>query len=144
MSDAAPQKLNLNQKRYIQQHKDDPDFKGYQDKIRGIVGGNIEVEFDWASVEQGLLTDTFENMFLNNGNNIKEWFLLNFEEGLKLVCKDQIGKEAVQEVVKKVKFMHVRDAKLTLENGTLVFGANLHGNGCPGKDYVRDFLNENL
>lgn len=144
MTAAQQVKLNLQQKRYIQQHKENEDFKNYHTKIAAIAGGPIEIEFDWASVEQGLLTDSFENMYLNNGNNIREWFLLNFEEGLKRVCIDDMSKEAFRDTIKKVKFIHAREGALTLENDTLVFAANLHGNGCPGPDSVKSFLEENL
>tara|TARA_B110001454_G_scaffold219179_1_gene250838 strand:- start:129309 stop:129746 length:438 start_codon:yes stop_codon:yes gene_type:complete len=137
-------KLNLQQKRYIQQHKENADFINYHTKISAIAGGTVNIEFDWATVEQGLLTDSFENMFLNNGNNIREWFLQNFEEGLKKVCTDQMSKDAFRDKIKKVKFIHDREGKLTLENDTLVFAANLHGNGCPGPDSVKSFLEENL
>ena len=137
-------KLNLNQKRYIQQHKENSDFINYHTKITAIAGGNIEIEFDWATVEQGLLDDSFENMFLNSGNNIREWFLKNFEEGLKQVCIDQMSKDAFRDKIKKVKFIHAIEGKLSLENGTMVFAANLHGNGCPGADSVKSFLEENL
>jgi hypothetical protein len=144
MSAEPQQKLNLQQRKYIQGHKDHPDFTGYQDKIRGIVGSNIEVEIDWASVEQGLIADSYQNMYLNNGNNIKEWFLLNLEEGIKLICQDKLGKEAVQETIKKIRLVHAPSPSLKMENGIFTVEASLHGGGSYGKEGIKDFLNENL
>lgn len=144
MSENALQSLNLQQKKYIHKHKEDPDFVGYQDKIRSIVGTPIEIEFDWNTVAQGLLTDSFDNMFLNNGNNIKEWFLQNFENGLKMLCADSLSKETFGSKIKKVKFIHDREGSLKINNDTLIFAANLHGNGSPSKESVNEFLNENL
>lgn len=144
MSAAPQQKLSLQQRKYIQQHKDSPDFIGYQDKIRGIVGSNVEVEIDWASVEQGLLTDTYENMYLNNGNNIKEWLLLNLEEGMKLTCQDKMAKEAVQETIKKIILRHASSPELKIENGVFIVAASLHGGGSYDKESIKSFLLENL
>lgn len=141
---SEPVKLNLQQKKYIEQHKGSADFIEYSKKISTLVGSDIKIIFDWDSVAQGLVTDSWGNMFLNNGNNIKEWFLINFEEGLKITCGDKLGKEAFVESIKEVVFKHGNEPHLSIKNGVLTFIGNLHGNGSPGKDTVADFFKENL
>ncbi len=144
MSENSTKPLNLQQKKYIQKHKEDPDFTGYQAKISAILGSPVEIEFDWETVGTALATDSYQNMYLNNGNNIKEWFLLNFENGMNAFCTDSMSKDAFKEKIRKVKFIHHSEAALKIENSQLIYCANLHGGGSPGKDMIVEFLNENL
>lgn len=136
--------LNLNQRRYIAAHQESPEFTGFQDKIRAIVGAPITVVVDWDSVGAALLSDSFNNMALNNGNNIRDYFLKNCEEGIALVCKDKFGCEAFAEKIKQVTLRHMNEARLEIVGNELIFGANLHGNGSPSKEMTSDFLSEKL
>jgi hypothetical protein len=87
-------------------------FPKRQKELNDLAGCEVPYEVDWESFAddmKGL------NWFENNGPN---------QVGLafRQVCKDQMGKDAVKEGVKKVLFKNIKDAKakkLSFQNGVL-------------------------
>ena len=102
--------MGLNEKRKIKELQDTI-LPGRVKEIQEICGKAINYDVDWDSF------DTFESLnFLDNCSCHR----LNM--ALRVICQDDMGKEAIRETVKKVKPKNVKteaEKSITLEGGTL-------------------------
>lgn len=133
--------LNLSHKRVLQNLQNDPYVKNFATTIQQLVGYAIVIEVDWVSAEATVDPDY---VFMNDARNVKEWFFVNLEAGLELVCEDKLGKEAMQSKIQKIKIFNTDNPGLALKGNVLEFGCSLRGNGAPGADTIQDFLNSSL
>lgn len=133
--------LNLSHRRVLQNLQNDSYVKEFSATIQQIVGYGIHIEIDWASVEN---TVDPNYVFMNEARNIKEWFFTNLESGLKLVCADAIGKEALKSKIKKIKIFNTDNPGMNIQDDVLMFGCSLRGNGSPGPDTIKDYLETSL
>jgi hypothetical protein len=105
-------------------------------EIEQICGKPIAYEVDWDSF------DTFNALnFLDNTSCHR----LNM--ALRVICKDDMGKEAVREGLKLIKLKNVKDKaamKLTFEGGVLemhnVYAEHIY----PSDNAIRELLLKNL
>jgi len=103
--------MGLNERRKIKELQDTT-FPGRVKEIEEISGKAIAYEVDWES-----LADDAEA--LNFIDNIS-CHRLNM--ALRVICQDQMGKEAVRDGLKLIKLKNVKDKsamKLSFENGIL-------------------------
>jgi hypothetical protein len=103
--------MGLNERRKIKELQD-VSFPGRVKEIEEICGKAIPYEVDWAS-----LADDAEG--LNFIDNIS-CHRLNM--ALRVICQDEMGKEAVRDGLKLVKLKNVKDKsamKITFEGGVL-------------------------
>jgi hypothetical protein len=133
--------LNLSHRRVLQNLQNDPYVKDFAANIQSLLGYPVIIEIDWASVES---TVDPNYVFMNEARNIKEWFFTNLESGLKLVCSDNLGKEAVKAKIQKIKIFNTDNPGISLNGAVLDFGCSLRGNGAPGPDTIKDFLETTL
>jgi hypothetical protein len=108
-------------------------------EIKELTGADIPYEFDWDSFADDAKA---VNWLEHNGPQ-------QLAMALRVICRDDLGKEAVVGTVKKVVFKNVKDAaarKATLSGGTL----EIHGafaEGIPGtvRDAgIREYLEKQL
>lgn len=81
-------------------------------EVQDISGAPIKYEVDWNTFENDLKGIQWLE---NNGPN-------EVSKAFRMVCKDQLGKDAVKGAVKKVVFKNAKDAKdkkLSLAKGVL-------------------------
>ena len=103
--------MGLNERRKIKELQD-VTFPGRVKEIEEICGAAIPYEVDWDS-----LADDAEG--LNFIDNIS-CHRLNM--ALRVICSDDMGKQAVREGLKKIKLKNVKDKaamKMTFEGGVL-------------------------
>src|SRR6187397_2407029 len=103
--------MGLNERRKIKELQDTT-FPGRVKEIQEICGQEIPYEVDWDS-----LADDAEA--LNFIDNIS-CHRLNM--ALRVICQDEMGKQAVGDGLKKIKLKNVRDKasmKMTFEGGVL-------------------------
>src|SRR5215472_8060203 len=103
--------MGLNERRKIKELQDTT-FPGRVKEIEEICGAPIPYEVDWDS-----LSDDLEG--LNFIDNIS-CHRLNM--ALRIICQDDMGKEAVREGLKKIKLKNVKDKnamKLSFQGGVL-------------------------
>src|SRR5438094_7812040 len=103
--------MGLNERRKIEELKTTT-FPGRVKEIEEICGKPIPYEIDWDS-----LADDAEG--LNFIDNIS-CHRLNM--ALRVICQDDLGKQAVRDGLKKINLKNVRDKsamKLSLEDGVL-------------------------
>jgi len=103
--------MGLNERRKIKDLQDNT-FPGRVKEIEEICGVAIPYEVDWES-----LADDAEG--LNFIDNIS-CHRLNM--ALRVICQDDMGKQAVRDGLKKVRLKNVKDKsamKMTFENGVL-------------------------
>ena len=129
--------MGLNEKRKIKELQDTV-LPGRVQEIQEICGAPIPYEVDWDSF------DTFESLnFLDNISCHR----LNM--ALRMICQDEMGKEAVRESVKKVKLKNVPDPasmKMSFENGTLEMHCAyaLGASGMHSDNAIRQLLEKSL
>ena len=133
--------LNLAHKRVLQNLQNDSYVKSFSQTIQQIVGYPVQIEIDWASVEA---TVDPNYVFMNEARNIKEWFFTNLEAGLKIVCADSLGKDSLKGSIQIIKIFNTDNPGISIDKGTLLFGCSLRGNGSPGPDTIKDFLETSL
>jgi len=103
--------MGLNERRKIKELQD-VTFPGRVKEIEEICGAAIPYEVDWDS-----LADDAEG--LNFIDNIS-CHRLNM--ALRVICSDDMGKQAVRDGLKKIKLKNVKDKaamKMTFEGGVL-------------------------
>jgi hypothetical protein len=103
--------MGLNERRKIKELQDTT-FPGRVKEIEEISGKAIPYDVDWES-----LADDAEA--LNFIDNIS-CHRLNM--ALRVICQDQMGKDAVRDGLKQIKLKNVKDKsamKMTFENGVL-------------------------
>jgi hypothetical protein len=103
--------MGLNERRKIEELKTTT-FPGRVKEIEEICGQAIPYEVDWPS-----LADDMEA--LNFIDNIS-CHRLNM--ALRVICQDDLGKQAVRDGLKQIKLQNVKDKsamKLSFENGVL-------------------------
>src|SRR5438094_677862 len=101
--------MGLNERRKVQELKDTV-LPGRSKEIEEICGKSVPYEIDWD------LFDTLDSLnFLDNISCHR----LNM--ALRVICQDDMGKQAVKEGLKLVKLKNSKDktTKLSFENGTL-------------------------
>lgn len=132
--------MGLKEKRMIQQQKDEV-LPSISNELKEISGAEIEWDVDWDSFSKSL-----EALY-----NIENQGLRRILDAFRDVCKDDIGKEAVQEGVKKIVVRNFDDAsevKNTFDAGTgvlTVYGAwAASWEGYPQASEIRDILEEGL
>lgn len=105
--------------------------------IEGIVGKAVEVSVDW---------DTFQSV--DALKDLEGTAFGRIEDGIKLVCSDDLGKEAIAEAIGEVKVSYVTGAEKKIDITDGVFrvsggwGDSL-SDVFTDRDYKR-FLEENL
>ncbi|MBI3272390.1 MAG: hypothetical protein HYZ53_25585 [Planctomycetes bacterium] len=81
-----------------------------QKEVNEVCGGNIPLEVDWAT----FATDAKGISWLENNGPVI------VARGFRRICKDDLGKEAIRNAVKKILFKNITDPKakkMSLEGG---------------------------
>lgn len=105
--------------------------------LAGVVGKEIEVSVDW---------DTFATV--DALKDLEGTAFGRIEDGVKLVCSDDLGKEAIAESIKEIKVAYTKgaDKKISIAEGTFLvaggWGDSL-SDVFTDRDY-KNFLEENL
>jgi len=108
-------------------------------EIEEICGAPIPYDVDWDS-----FADDLEGLnFMDNLSCHR----LNM--ALRVICADDMGKEAIRETVKKIRLQNVKtkaDMKLAFADGVLEMRCAyaLHAEGMFGDNAIREFLMKQL
>ena len=103
--------MGLNERRKVKELQDTT-FPGRVKEIEEICGAPIPYEVDWESINDS--ADALN--FIDNVSCHR----LNM--ALRMICQDDMGKQAVREGLKKIKLKNVADKaamKMTFEGGVL-------------------------
>jgi hypothetical protein len=103
--------MGLNERRKIKEFQD-VTFPGRVKEIEEICGKAIPYEVDWDSLAE----DAEALNFIDNISCHR----LNM--ALRIICQDDMGKQAVQDGLKKIKLKNVKDKsamKMTFDGGVL-------------------------
>jgi hypothetical protein len=130
--------MGLNERRKIKELQD-VTFPGRVKEIEEICGAPIPYEVDWES-----LADDAEG--LNFIDNIS-CHRLNM--ALRVICQDDMGKEAVREGLKKIKLKNVKDRNsmsMTFDGGVLEMHCayGLRTDGMFNDSEIRELLVKKL
>ena len=102
--------MGLNERRKIKELQDEV-LPGRVKEIEEICGAPIPYEVDWSSFEDLESLNFMDNISCHRLNM-----------ALRMICQDDIGKEAVRESLKLVKLANVKDQagmKMTFDGGVL-------------------------
>jgi len=129
--------MGLKEKRMIKMLNDEV-IPSIRNELKEMSGVDIEWDVDWSG---------FKDM--KSLMNIENQGLRRILDAFRNICYDEIGKEAIQEGVKKVVVKNFDDAsevKVTFENGQLeVYGAwSADWEGYPQESNIRSILEEGL
>jgi hypothetical protein len=130
--------MGLTERRKIKDLQDNT-FPGRVKEIEEICGAPIPYDVDWDS-----MSDDMEA--LNFIDNIS-CHRLNM--ALRMICQDDMGKEAVRDGIKKVRLKNVKDKaamNMKLEGGVFEMDCAyaLHLDGAYSDSVIREFLMKSL
>jgi hypothetical protein len=130
--------MGLNERRKIKELQETT-FPGRVKEIEEICGAPIPYEVDWES-----LADDAEGL-----NFIDNLSCHRFNMALRVICMDEMGKEAVKEGLKLVRLKNVKnkaDMKMSFENGVLEMHCAyaLRTDGMFSDNAIREFLVKKL
>jgi hypothetical protein len=130
--------MGLNERRKIKELQE-VTFPGRVKEIQEICGTPIPYEVDWDS-----LGDDMEGL-----NFIDNLSCHRLNMALRVICQDEMGKEAVRDGLKKIKLRNVRDKaamKMSFEGGVLEMQCAyaLRTDGMFRDDAIRKLLLEKL
>jgi hypothetical protein len=126
--------MGLNERRKIEELKN-VTFPGRVKEIEEICGKAIPYEIDWASIQDDMEA-------LNFIDNIS-CHRLNM--ALRMICQDNLGKQATQEGLKLIKLKNVKDKgsmKISFDKGVLEMHCAyaLKTDGMFGDNEIRELL----
>lgn len=107
--------MGLEEKRWLKTHQTET-LPKYQAELKELSGCDITYEVDWDSFASDL-----EAM-----QNLEYQGFGRFHDAMRSICRDEVGKEAVREGIKKVKVKNVDDPakkKVTLSGGVVEYFA---------------------
>ena len=130
--------MGLNERRKIKELQD-VTFPGRVKEIEEICGAPIPYEVDWDS-----LADDMEGL-----NFIDNLSCHRLNMALRMICQDDMGKQAVREGLKLVKLKNVKDLaskKMEFAGGVLEMHCAyaLHTDGMFGDNEIRKLLEQKL
>jgi hypothetical protein len=130
--------MGLNERRKIEELKT-VTFPGRVKEIEEICGKAIQYEVDWTS-----LADDAEAL-----NFIDNLSCHRLNMGLRVICQDEMGKEAVRDGLKLIKLKNVKnksDMKLSFDGGILEMHCAyaLRTDGMYSDNEIRDFMVKKL
>ena len=130
--------MGLNERRKIEELKRDV-FPGRVLEIEEICGKAIPYEIDWESISD----DATALNFIDNLSCHR----LNM--ALRMICQDEMGKQAVRESLKLVKLKNVSDVEsrqISFVDGVLEMHCAyaLGASGMIGDNEIRQFLEKSL
>lgn len=117
--------MGLIEKRLIKEAKESWVIEEQKD-MRAISGSEVVIDIDWASFE------TDEPAL----RSLQHLGVRRLSNAFRVICVDDLGKEAIRDGIKRVVVINAKDAKegsVTLENGTVTLtGAFARGTegGC--------------
>lgn len=130
--------MGLNERRKIKELQDEV-FPGRVKDIEEICGAPIPYEVDWESMADNMEALTFlDNLSCHRLNM-----------ALRMICQDDMGKQAVREGLKLIKLKNVKDKaamQMTFENGVLEMHCAypLRTDGMFGDLEIRQLLEKKL
>ena len=130
--------MGLNERRKVKELQD-VTFPGRVKEIEEICGKGVPYEVDWPSI-----ADDAEAL-----NFIDNLSCHRLNMALRVICADDMGKEAVRDGLKLIKLKNVKDKpsmKMTFENGTLEMHCAyaLRTDGMFSDGAIRELLVKNL
>ena len=130
--------MGLNERRKIKELQETT-FPGRVKEIEEICGKAIPYEVDWES-----LADDAEGL-----NFIDNLSCHRLNMALRVICSDDMGKEAVRDGLKMIKLKNVKDKsamKMTFEGGVLEMHCAyaLRTDGMHGDSAIKDLLVKKL
>ncbi len=130
--------MGLNERRKIKELQD-VTFPGRVKEIEEICGKAIPYEVDWDS-----LADDMEGL-----NFIDNLSCHRLNMALRMICQDDLGKEAVREGLKKIKLKNVKDKaamKISFDGGVLEMHCAyaLRTDGMFSDGEIREMLTKKL
>lgn len=108
--------MGLKERRFAKQFAEEQ-FPALEAKIKEAIGFEVPLEIAWETL--------FEEQFLHLYNDTyPKIYFIPFIEAFKIIGKDQIGKEALQEGIQRIEICnennhHNPDRAYSLENGIL-------------------------
>ena len=126
--------MGLNERRKVEELKT-VTFPGREKEIEEICGKSIPYEIDWPSIAD----DAEALNFIDNISCHR----LNM--ALRVICQDEMGKQAVRDGLKQIKLRNVKDKpsmKLSFENGVLEMACAyaLRTDGMFSDNAIRELL----
>jgi len=130
--------MGLTERRKIKELQD-VTFPGRVQEIAEICGAPIPYEVDWAS-----MSDDFQAL-----NFIDNLSCHRLNMALRVICQDDLGKEAVREGLKLIKLKNVKtqsEKSITFSGGVLEMHCAyaLLSDGMFGDNEIREVLNKGL
>ena len=129
--------MGLAERRKIKELEEEV-LPGRVKEIEEICGAPIPYEVDWTSFEELQALNFLDNLSCHRLNM-----------ALRMICQDDMGKEAIRETVKKVKLKNVKteaERSMTLDGGVLEMHCAyaLGASGMIGDSEIREFLMKKL
>jgi len=130
--------MGLNERRKIKELQETT-LPGRTQEIAEICGAPIPYEVDWASIQDDMEALTFMDNLSCHRLNM----------ALRMVCADEMGKEAVREGLKLVKLKNVKtpgEMSMAFENGVLEMHCAyaLRTDGMFSDNAIRELLIQKL
>ena len=93
--------MGLKEKRAIREFAENK-YPEYQQQVLDAVGYDLEIDVNWDSLAKDTNVDQYERA-------IPDVYFAPLLKVLKEVCQDDMGKEAMQELVKKIEIKNEND-----------------------------------
>lgn len=113
-------------------------FNTFVTEVRNIVGYDLSLDVDWASVENHR-----ECVWFVENNNLQSVWFDNLLAVLKSVVADEMGRNALKQKLKSVIFINA-EGYMTFDNGVFTIPSSLDGNGVYSSDAIQAFLENQL
>jgi hypothetical protein len=114
--------MGLAERKLVQAAKE-TDYKDFETKMKGIVGFDVKLDFDWATLEA--CNDFADAMRLKRYN---ERIFDRIAEAFTEICADDMGKTAVKEGLKEIK-MFAKEGPVEFAAGVLTVNSDLGSGG---------------
>ena len=129
--------MGLAERRAVQTAKD-TDYKAFEEKMKGICGYDVALNFDWAAVENHA-----ECTSICERKKYNDYMLDRVVNVFTSVCSDDMGKSAVREKLKEVKMVPTT-GDLSFAGGVFTVHNDLTGQGAWGEDQIKAALEKGL
>lgn len=114
------------------------EFKPFAEKIKGILGYDVALDFDWGAIENhSNINHVCESKKITSNCFDK------ITEAFTKICADDMGKTAVREKLKGIKMIPT-SGDMEFANGLFTIRTCVDGNGVWGADQIQSELEKHL
>lgn len=129
--------MGLAERRFVATAQEQ-EFKPFAEKMKGILGYEVALTFDWAAIEAHA-----ECQRICENKKISSYIFDRLTETFTAVCADDMGKTAVREKLKEIKMIPAA-GELEFANGVFTVRNDVTGNGAWGADQLQAEVEKGL